>query len=494
MDDFQVHKQFPENQQSIQDDQTDNQDLLRRRTNINPHPAQTDQQEEPIQLSAKHASMPWVPDSAGCTWWSFLLLPPSTSSPAALGQWVYSCEVSPHKTSWVPTKPSHCPLLGIGGVLGSLSCEEHALRLVTAQETPALAAEHCVPMGQLSSEAAAALAALWLLTNSIPHQFCCHKCLWPDLTLISLQLGFVLPHLKPAGAEELFHHVLEGDMSPGGLQLDLGIWLLLHSILLLFLPFLIVITPLHWVITHHREVLQVPGHGSGSSWHHPANAWETRTESHLPARGWPRMPNPPLFTTASDRSVTVLRHSRAGGVDVPCWREVAQWWSHTFCITSHGMTRSSRCPPQCCLHPVCCSTTRNLLVRYFQTSPNTALITGGKNTRPYLTSHDARRGSCQFPTGKSRCVSTRPWSARFWSEAGSKWFPPLHSLSHPLHTRQAACSIGSETALPVAAVAAQLPWANPPSLPASHTTDLKNSYNFPSLTSGSQIVLPFTDK
>lgn len=28
MDDFQVHKQFPKNQQGIQDYQTDNQDLL----------------------------------------------------------------------------------------------------------------------------------------------------------------------------------------------------------------------------------------------------------------------------------------------------------------------------------------------------------------------------------------------------------------------------------------------------------------------------------
>lgn len=71
------------------------------------------------------------------------------------------------------------------------------------------------------------------------------------------------------GAEELFHDVLEGDAASGGLQLDLRIQLLLP--ILLLLPFLVVVAPLHGVIPHHREVLQIPGHGSGSSWHHPAN-------------------------------------------------------------------------------------------------------------------------------------------------------------------------------------------------------------------------------
>lgn len=84
----------------------------RRRTDMSPLPARTDRQEEPMRPSAKRAPTPHVPDLAGCVSWSFLLLPPRTPTPAAPGQWVISTKSRAHETTWLPTKHSHFPLLG----------------------------------------------------------------------------------------------------------------------------------------------------------------------------------------------------------------------------------------------------------------------------------------------------------------------------------------------------------------------------------------------
>lgn len=173
-------------------------------------------------------------------------------------------------STWNHLAP-HQILLGMGGSGSRRRARARAMVIVHWGLSPLRGHLHLqqscsVLTGQLSSAAAAALSTVGFTTSvlslsSVPQQLCCHKCPRP---------GFALPHLKPVRAEELFHHVLEGDVSPGGFQLDLSIWLLLPSLLLL-LPFPIVVAPLHGVIAHHREVLQVPGHGSGSSWHHPAN-------------------------------------------------------------------------------------------------------------------------------------------------------------------------------------------------------------------------------
>lgn len=81
----------------------------------------------------------------------------------------------------------------------------------------------------------------------------------------------------------------------------------------------------------------------------------------------------------------------------------------------------------------CCSTTRNFLTRYFQTSPKKALITGAKSPSPYLAPHDG--GGDSWPCGSN----TDPW----------KLLVKLTSASSP----------------------------------SGHTAKMRNSHNFPPLTS-----------
>lgn len=132
---------------------------------------------------------------------------------------------------------------------------------------------------------------------------------------------FALPHLKPAWTEELLHHILEGDVATGGLQFDLRV--LLCIVLLLILPFLIIIAPLYGVIPHHREVLQVPGHGSGSS-RHPLPA---RPELSVTSPG---MQNLPFQHHERDKSVMLRSENKA------CGREIATRCCRLLCITAHS--------------------------------------------------------------------------------------------------------------------------------------------------------------
>lgn len=132
---------------------------------------------------------------------------------------------------------------------------------------------------------------------------------------------FALPHLKPAWTEELLHHILEGDVATGGLQFDLRV--LLSIVLLLILPFLIIIVPLYGVIPHHREVLQVPGHGSRSS-RHPLPA---RPELSVTSPG---MQNLPFQHHERDKSVMLRSENKA------CGREIATRCCRLLCITAHS--------------------------------------------------------------------------------------------------------------------------------------------------------------
>lgn len=110
-------------------------------------------------------------------------------------------------------------------------------------------------------------------------------------------------------------------MAKGGLQFDLRV--LLSIVLLLILPFLIIIAPLYGVIPHHREVLQVPGHGSGSS-RHPLPA---RPELSVTSPG---MQNLPFQHHERDKSVMLRSENKA------CGREIATRCCRLLCITAHS--------------------------------------------------------------------------------------------------------------------------------------------------------------
>lgn len=126
----------------------------RRRTNMNPLPAQTEEQEETHPNA--HS-----PDSAGCVSWSILLLPHRTPTPAAPNAYSTWNHLAPHQT-----------LPGVGGLGSWRRVRARAVVIVHWGLSPLrkhlhLQQSSSVPTGQLSSEAAAALAAPWGLTSSV---------------------------------------------------------------------------------------------------------------------------------------------------------------------------------------------------------------------------------------------------------------------------------------------------------------------------------------
>lgn len=86
-------------------------------------------------------------------------------------------------------------------------CPCATMRLVTAQGTSTLTPVH-------GSHKLSTIPSPWPCPTSVLFR----GTFGPFLTLFPTH---VLPHLKPVRAEELLHHILEGDLAPGRLQFDL---------------------------------------------------------------------------------------------------------------------------------------------------------------------------------------------------------------------------------------------------------------------------------
>lgn len=407
MDDFQIHKQFSKNQQGIQDHQADNSNLLEEKNQHESH-ASTDRgargANAALQTNTSWCPQPWF------GWLCFMELS-IAPTPAALNGELFHMEPpgSPPDPAW------HGGL----GEREESTCQSHgdcALGLVSSQGTSAPAAE------LLCSDRTAQLSSCCCSFHCGVHDLSALPELCPTAALLPQVPSAWVCSASPETCESW--RAFSSCTGRRCFSWGVPAW----SLHLAASPQPPPPPPISdsrcSIARGHRP----PPWSASGTWTwlwiklaSPCQRLRDKSRVSSLCLSWPRMPKSCFFHPA--------RVTRAWHSDTAGWREVASRWYRRFCITSPGTTRSPCCLSSSVWASLCCSTTRNFLTRYFQTSPNKASITGAKSSSPYLAPRDGGGGSCPCVSNTDPASSPSSHTAKM---RNSHNFHPLTPMT-PCH-------------------------------------------------------------